>query len=388
MTINNNTVNYEEISTLSFTKPLTDRDLLLDNGFIKKGTYYINPKNEKSMDLVCKIYGVIKGDVDFIGVNEKSATTKTQVTGAYTRYLNNIRKAKIDIGLLSEIDMDYKIYPDVTRASIYEACEKGSNEDKTTAIWQPIFSEIFTRAKGYSTTFESRSGKGIVDGHIKFLERFNSNDKPVWTTIAHIEMKSPEGDGWQSLMAQNNEYANHNNTSNIEGSYLICIRGDEIAFFTFKEDFHNNMGFGLKDERYDGLLGLYIDESQINMVPQYNNHKPQLYIYKLGRSQEDNNSITAILLHMSCTTMSLQPATYDYDQNFTNKVCSPSDKNLELVSEPNPKFRKALLGNLSDHTNDFRRAFIDHRGKITYELDKLHDKGLGIAKRFSEMGEC
>ena len=134
LTINNNTVNYDDISKLSFKKPLTHTDLLIKYGFTKEKTQYINPKTPESIDFVCKTYNVIKGDVDFIGVDKQHATTDTQVTGAYTRYLNDIHKAKIDIGSLSKVDMDFNIYPDVTRASICEASEKSSNEDKTTAI--------------------------------------------------------------------------------------------------------------------------------------------------------------------------------------------------------------------------------------------------------------
>lgn len=149
------------------------------------------------------------------------------------------------------------------------------------------------------------------------------------------------------------------------------------------------MGFGLKDEKYDGLLGLYIDEVQINMLPQYNNHKPQLYIYKLGRSQEDNNSITAILKHMSCTKMNLEPSehTMRFSNNFTDKVCLPSDKTLELSNEsPNPKSRKVLLGKFSEYADDFKNAFIDYNGVISYESANLYDKGLGKAKMFSKTG--
>jgi hypothetical protein len=48
--------------------------------------------------------------------------------------LHEIRKATIDIGRFSKVDMDFDIYPQVTKASIYESNEKGSREDKTTAI--------------------------------------------------------------------------------------------------------------------------------------------------------------------------------------------------------------------------------------------------------------
>jgi phage-related protein len=134
LTINNKTVNYENISKLLFTKLLTDTDLLTEHGFYKIRTYYKNPNTQKSMDFVCRTYSVHKGDVDFIQVNEQYATTTTQVNGAYTHYLHEIRKATIDIGRFSKVDMDFDIYPQVTKASIYESNEKGSREDKTTAI--------------------------------------------------------------------------------------------------------------------------------------------------------------------------------------------------------------------------------------------------------------
>lgn len=60
-----------------------------------------------------------------------------------------------------------------------------------------------------------------------------------------VEYKSLTGKGWFQLVGQGQGYI-LNNTAR-EGTFAICIRGDDVDFFfSFTQDYDSKPGFGLK----------------------------------------------------------------------------------------------------------------------------------------------
>lgn len=279
----------------------------------------------------------------------------------FQKYLNKINSATPDIGQLAEVVTEFLICPQVTLAYIYDANLPNSKDDKSTDIWHPILSAVFTREEGYSCSFEARTGKGQADGHVKYLDGFDG-EVPRWKTILLVEVKSFSGDGWPALLKQNSAYADKNDVSHITGSYVACIKGDEISFFTFVEDFHTITGFGLKGIEFDGLVGLIMHENGLNILPQYNTYTPQFYPYKLNRSVEDNNSITAILYRMACTVSSLQPDNQispSFSSDIPTHAMDIWERNHPNISSPNKYLGRISNKNLTAH--------IDYKGSLTYE---------------------
>lgn len=118
-----------------------------------------------------------------------------------------------------------------------------------------------------------------------------SNGLHGWANIGCVEEKAKKGDSWTSLLGQAIKYADFDETRT--GLFVIAVKGNEIAFFIFEQDYHSSKGLFLKGKKYDGLLGLYVDKNGVKFLPQFNTYFPQARVYKLY----DKNPVYEFSIH-------------------------------------------------------------------------------------------
>ena len=200
---------------------------------------------------------------------------------------------------------------------------------------------------------EQKSGKGVIDFWVR-----NYVDKRLMTKVC-VELKAAEGDSWTNLLTQLKNYAEHDKTATT--SFLIATKGIEVAFFIYLQDWHSDAQFGLNHEDYNGLLGLYLNEKGVKIVPQKNNFGPQLRIFNL----DDDNIIHRYSIHTIFKFMShcTEPPTVGFEPN------------LKMISPANPqKLSTSVLGlNLKIDNNG---NLIPGNFKHLIDLQKEADESL------------
>lgn len=277
-------------------------------GFNNKDGTYSWPKLPKNATLAERTSQTLKFSPH--GVLKQNYTNYNGVfaipTGEMNKLMGSI-DSKVSssngkLGSISNITLDTDLLdPTLDKQIKTINGKKGSkDESETASLWNMIMPKIFRSEYGYIYGPENKSGKGRIDALTKW-----SNPNSIhrgWLALAHIEYKAPLGAPIWFLIGQNKNYADHSKYT--EGSFAICIKGTLIAFFVFSTDFHSASGnFPNKGPNFDGMLGLYVNNKGIRVLPQYDTYYPQALFYDI-KDKANKISITAILGYMSTLSTS------------------------------------------------------------------------------------
>ena len=88
----------------------------------------------------------------------------------------------------------------------------------------------------------------------------------------------------------------------IEPCYIIIFKGSEVAFFIKDPSYHNKLGFYNKKTEVKDLIGLYVNDKGVQVLPQHNVPYPQIFTYDITKGQSDLISVHTILSYMSCNS--------------------------------------------------------------------------------------
>ena len=89
------------------------------------------------------------------------------------------------------------------------------------------------------------------------------------------------------LLLQSRDYA-LNDLVMDTNLFIMCVKGGEVAYFYYVKDFHSSRQMSLKSPDFDGLLGIYMDQNEVKILPQHNVFYPQIKIYKLFNTNKSH----------------------------------------------------------------------------------------------------
>jgi hypothetical protein len=140
---------------------------------------------------------------------------------------------------------------------------------------------------------------------------------------------------------------------------VICVKGNTIAFFLYDQDFHVKNNYHLKGTIFDGLLGLYVDNYNVKILPQVNTFFPQVMAYEFYNNNPiHEKSIHTIFKYM--TTCRETPNAIDMDTiNMDTNVISVLDKAKENSLNPVSRIARQSTTNTMG-----LNLFIGSRGKV------------------------
>ena len=158
-------------------------------------------------------------------------------------------------------------------------------EFEVKALNGPILNHYFKLKYGFLATTEHKSGIGQVDLLVKTIDENNCLENMVCG-----ELKSLNGDSWTLLMKQASEYAEHDN--DITNPGVICVKGLQIAFFMYEQDWHSSKDLKMKGKDFDGLVPIYVNKHGVDVLPQQNTFAPQAMFYNMYSDNPNQNEHT------------------------------------------------------------------------------------------------
>lgn len=311
------TINYEAIQTNVAKEHLNRKVSIktLENlGFVNKDGRLGMPKQINATDLDKSNLsarftkeGVLKRN--YINVDGTYAIPTNNMNSIMRSINHNITGSSGKLGDISNITLDRDLLDPTLNKQIKTINQTSNDESETVGLWNMVMGKIFLSKDGYIYGPENKSGKGRVDGLIKWSDP--SHDVIDWYALAHVEYKSPQGDPLWFLIGQAQNYAEHSKYT--EGSFAICVKGTLIGFFVYSPDFHSSiLNFNNKGTSFDGMLGLYVNNKGVRILPQYDTYYPQTLFYDINGNKDNKISIVAILGYMSTLSTS---NTVDYVDN-------------------------------------------------------------------------
>jgi len=329
-------IGYIEANTLEVhNDTLIKRNILKFLGFKEKnGNIFLKPLNDPNtmsdQDLREKVKERGVKLMDHYRFDKHNYIAASDHTRLSLEIVNSNLKATI-YPIFQKVNLDNSFVDSIWEKQLEEVNKPNATEDETSALWNQVICEYYPRKWGFIVGPENNSGKGRTDVLVKWHDPDNG-----WNPLLHLEYKSLRGDHWFKLISQSKDYIDKNKY--MVGGYSACIKGPYVAFFAYEEDFHSKSGFGLKGDKFNGMLGLYVDKEGVKVLPQNNSYYPQLHIYDASRKDgSDLLSITTIFKLMSLHKSS---------PNFSD--LEPNANEIKLSFEPYDEKKELKVGTFMD----------------------------------------
>jgi mRNA-degrading endonuclease HigB of HigAB toxin-antitoxin module len=324
--------------------------VLEKNGFTKQGSSQSWALDKSNKNIVnknilrsLKSTGIKK--LEYVRVDEFNCVSLTYARNRCTAFITKLIGSKIPKGLLPTIQLDDSYTKYSVLRKQFELVEKYPNKEfEVKALMNGILNHYFRKEHGYLVASENKSGVGQID----FIVKVESGNELI--TGLCVELKAKKGDSWTKLLKQISNYAD--NDKFIENPFIMCVKGNEVSYFIFEQDFHTKMKFHLKGIAFDGLLGTYADSEGIKIVPQENVFFPQLRVFKLF----SNNPLHEYNNHIHLKYYSTLERAPDIDE-YRIKLCKGTS---------NPLHSLATIGTVESGTtnNVGLKLYINSAGKV------------------------
>ena len=204
--------------------------------------------------------------------------------------------------------------------TIADYTKVGTGEYPYYKLIHNLLSNYFTENKGFLVETQNKQGQGIVDATVTNFDPrsseavkpclglhgdFEKRDKKDFyhNVNCFIEAKkehditSSKNTSWISILGQLKQY--HVNSGRNKNAFSIAIRGFEMSFYLYINDWHHSMKFFNKGSDWNGFLCLYLNDEGVQILQQSDTYEPQIITYNMVGGKFNRHRIHTILTWMS-----------------------------------------------------------------------------------------
>lgn len=254
-----------------------------------------------------------------------------------------------------------------------------NDEGYTKSLYNNVSQFYHKLEYNYITKSETATLTGPVDTTTNYVELHNK----VRNLITVAEAKSPTGNSWYELMIQARRYCYSIDLK--DSVFVNLIRGTKIAFFIYKNKFHETHFFWVKPDEFRNFLGLALNQDEIQILAQKNSYYPQIYFYDFGDFSPEN--VKGIHYILEFQAQYTKPPSVVYNPH-NNKLEIVGDVKRAIVSRPNASMNQLGL-NIKLENKPFSNFF--DKSKILSDVKKAtieskpytHTSQLGLNLKLS-----